>query len=118
MKPKASDVYKEATRLGLRLIPRGDKLEVAPKSRLTPEFAAVLREHKAELLALLEVPDRDLENYYAAGLHLAKQVEAGEFDGASAATLASIVEHIRDFADPLCRRALIKLTATHKTNER
>lgn len=46
----APELYQEATRRGLRLEPRGDKLAVIPANRVPPAFADVLREHKAELL--------------------------------------------------------------------
>ncbi len=45
----ASELYRQAVALGLRLEPRGDKLAVAPAGRV-PDFADVLRQHKAELL--------------------------------------------------------------------
>lgn len=42
---------------GLRLEPQGDKLRVvAPKGVLTPELAAVVAEHKWELMAALQEP--------------------------------------------------------------
>ena len=105
----ATEIYLEATRRGLRLIARGDKLEVTPKSRLSSEFAAVLREHKAQLIALLEIPDRDLEHYYADGLHMAEQILAGEFDGADSSTTENLFVRLRDFADPQCQLAVARL---------
>jgi hypothetical protein len=47
------DVYLEACRRGLRLEPAGDRLAVMPKGKCPPDFADVLREHKAELLSWL-----------------------------------------------------------------
>jgi len=47
----AQDLYLEATRRGLRLQPAGDGLlAVMPKGKCPPDFAEVLREHKAALL--------------------------------------------------------------------
>jgi len=117
MKAKVSEneIYREATRRGLRLVTRGDKLEVTPKNRLTPEFEAALREHKTELLALLEVSSRDLENYYTAGLHIADQILSGEFDSADSSTVENLFVKLRDFADPQCQRAIARL-AFNQTN--
>lgn len=47
------ELYHRAAALGLRLEPRGDKLAVIPAERVPPEFANLLRQHKAELLAWL-----------------------------------------------------------------
>jgi hypothetical protein len=49
----AMELYREATRRGLRLEPRGDKLAVKPRESVTPDFAELLRQHKGELLAWL-----------------------------------------------------------------
>ena len=49
----AKELFHEASRRGLRLEPKGDKLAVTPANRCPPDFAAVLREHKGELLAWL-----------------------------------------------------------------
>lgn len=52
----ARDLYLEAHKRGLRLEPRGDKLAVMPKGACPSDFAAVLREHKDELLDWLSHP--------------------------------------------------------------
>src|SRR5262245_35991765 len=44
------DLYLEAARRGLRLEAYGDKLAVLPKGKCPPDFAEVLRQHKAALL--------------------------------------------------------------------
>jgi hypothetical protein len=49
----APELYAEASKRGLRLEPSGDKLAVIPKGKCPPEFAQLLRQHKAELLAWL-----------------------------------------------------------------
>ena len=46
----APELYQEATKQGLRLEPRGQKLAVIPADRVSPGFADLLRKHKAELL--------------------------------------------------------------------
>ncbi len=47
------DLFLEARKRGLQLAPAGDKLAVMPKGACPTDFAAVLREHKGELLAWL-----------------------------------------------------------------
>jgi hypothetical protein len=109
MNLEPDEIYHEATRLGLRLIPRGDRLEVIPKSRLTPEFTDILLEHKTELLAFLEVADNIVRPNRASWLHVAKQLFAGEFDGADNYTLQSLTVGLRAIRDPRCQRALERL---------
>ncbi len=48
-----SEVLAEASRRGILLVPRGERLRFWPKSALTPELLAELREHKAEILAAI-----------------------------------------------------------------
>ena len=110
MKLEPNAICDEATRRGLRLIPRGDKLEVIPKSRLTPDFTNVLREHKAELLAFLECGDCNAPLARASWLHVAKQVLATEFDGLLDNSLrGSLKTGLRSINHPLCQRALERL---------
>lgn len=52
----AHDVFLEARKRGLQLAAVGDKLAVRPKGACPPDFAAVLREHKGELLHWLNRP--------------------------------------------------------------
>lgn len=52
----APELYQEAARRGLRLEPRGDKLAVIPGDRVPPDFAELLREHKAALIDWLARP--------------------------------------------------------------
>jgi hypothetical protein len=109
MKLEPNEIYQEATRRGLRLIPRGDKLEVNPKSRLTPEFTDVLREHKEELLAFLEVCNHRSPLDCAPWLHVAKQALAGEFDGADNSTIQRLAVGLRGIGHPLCQCAIERL---------
>ena len=51
------ELVAEAYRLGISLIPHGEKLRVeAPMGSLTQELRQALRENKAELIALLTEP--------------------------------------------------------------
>ena len=43
----------ELVRRGFQLSPRGDKLAVAPASKLTPEITEILKTYKPEILRLL-----------------------------------------------------------------
>ncbi|MEK7677033.1 MAG: hypothetical protein AAB676_14475 [Verrucomicrobiota bacterium] len=105
----AEALYIEATRRGLRLEPRGDKLAVLPGDRCPPDFANVLRAHKGELLSWLEARAAQLPPDCAPWLHIARQILAGEFDGADRSTRASLTICLRSIAHPLCRRALDRL---------
>jgi hypothetical protein len=53
----ATDVLAEASRRGIALTAQGDRLECAsPKGAMTPEFRAMLVEHKPEVMRLLRLP--------------------------------------------------------------
>ena len=104
------DVYREAMRRGLHLEPReGGMLAIMPPDRCPPEFVAVLRQHKGELLALLEAQAHRLPADCAPWLHIARQVTEGEFDGADRSTVESLIIGLRGIRHPLCRRALARL---------
>lgn len=105
----ALELYREATRLGLNLEPRGGKLVVIPACRCPPDFADQLRQHKCELLALLEGKTASLAPDCAPWLHVAKQVLAGEFFGADQSTVESLIIGLRGIPHPLCQRALAAL---------
>ena len=106
----AIDVYLEAMRRGLHLEPReGGMLAIMPPDRCPPEFVAVLRQHKRELLDLLEAKANHLPADCAPWLHIARQVTEGEFDGADRSTVESISIGLRSIPHPLCRRALARL---------
>lgn len=115
----AQDIYLEATRRGLRLEPRGDKLAVIPKGKCPPDFADVLRQHKPKLLSWLEGRDTTLREDEIPWLHIARQALAGEFDGADRSTCESLAIGLRSIGHPLCRRALERLgiQARKKTNQ-
>ena len=108
----ATEIYQEAVRRGLRLEPRGNKLVVIPGDRVPPDFADTLRQHKGELLDLLEAQSSRLTPDCAAWLHVAKQVLAGEFDGADGSTVASLRIGLQNIPHPLCRCAAGRLRLT------
>jgi hypothetical protein len=111
----ATELYQEAVRRGLRLESRGDKLAVIPGDRVPRDFADMLREHKRELLNWLETRAIQLTPDQVPWLHVAKQILAGEFDGAYGSTVASLKIGLRSIHHPLCVRALARLNpATSK----
>ncbi|OGB92207.1 MAG: hypothetical protein A2Z31_00040 [candidate division NC10 bacterium RBG_16_65_8] len=52
----AQALLEQLERNGLKVAARGDKLLVAPRGGLTPEVRNLLRQWKAEILALLQKP--------------------------------------------------------------
>ena len=101
----------EATQRGLRLESRGDKLAVIPASRCPPEFADTLRQHKQEILSLLEGQAAGLAPDCAPWLHVAKQILAGEFVGADGSTRQSLIIGLRSIQHQTCQQALARLTS-------
>jgi hypothetical protein len=110
----AQELYLEATKRGLRLEPRGDRLAVIPANRVPPDFANVLRAHKGELLDWLEARASNLPPDCAPWLHVGKQILCGEFQGADRSTVQSLTIGLRSIAHPICQRALEQLR-THVT---
>jgi hypothetical protein len=111
----AQTLYHEAARRGLRLEPRGDKLAVIPADRVPPDFADVLRQHKRELMDWLEARAYHLPPDCAPWLHVARQVLAGEFEGADRSTVESLTIGLRAVRHPLCEKALSRLKAKQIT---
>jgi hypothetical protein len=108
------ELYREATRRGLRLEPRGDKLAVIPAKQCPPDFADVLRQHKGELLNWLDCRAAEVAPDCAPWLHVARQIMAGEFDGCDNSTRESLTIGLRSIAHPLARRSLEKLKFNSK----
>jgi hypothetical protein len=112
-----AEVINEATRRGLRLERRGEFLAVRPKGACPPDFADVLRSHKAGILSLLEGRDAGLAPDCQPWLHVAKQVLSGEFEGADGSTVESLTVGLRGIRHALCQQALIRLTRQEKTTQ-
>jgi hypothetical protein len=104
-----TEICVRAKTLGLHLKPAGDRLAVIPGTRCPPAFAAELRQHKAELLALLQAKADNLPDDCAPWLHVAMQVLAGEFDGADKSTVESLTIGLRGISNQLCQQALARL---------
>ena len=107
----APELYREASRRGLHLEPRGDKLAVIPGDRVPLDFADVLRQHKRELLDWFETRNLDLSADCVPWLHIARHILAGEFDGADNSTRESLHIGLGRIGHPVCRRALERLDA-------
>jgi hypothetical protein len=116
----AHEIYVEATRRGLRLKIVGDKLAVIPAKRCPPDFAAVLRQHKGELLIWLDAHDSGLAPDCVPWLHVARQILAGEFEGADSSTVESLTIGLRSIQHPRCQQALSRLKSlqNHKTTKK
>jgi len=99
---------------GGRVEPAGDKLRVLLPADCLPELKAAIRQHKAEILDLFEAQSANLPPDCAPWLHVAKQVMAGEFDGADKSTVESLTIGLRAVNHALCRLALERLKLRHK----
>jgi len=106
------ELCRRAQSLGLRLQPAGDKLAVFPKGKCPPEFADVLRAHKPELLTWLEGRTAKLLDDEIPWLHVARQVMAGEFQGADRSTRESLTIGLRAIKHPECQSAATRLSGT------
>lgn len=101
------ELYRRAVSLGLRLEPRaGDMLAVIPASRCPKDFADTLRQHKRELLSLIEGSTAGLSPDCVPWVYVARQILDGEFDKADSSTVASLTIGLRGIGHPLCHCAL------------
>ena len=106
---RIAEVYAEATGLGLRLTHEGNRIGILPAGRCPPAFKEVLRMRKLELLAFLEGKALHLPPDCVEWIYIARQVMAGEFDGADRSMRGSIIIGLRDIEAPIARRALRRL---------
>lgn len=112
-------LFDRAAKLGLRLERRGDMLAVIPAKRCPPEFAETLRQHKREILSLLEGQAAGLAPDCAPWLHVAQQILAGEFDDLLDNSVRGSLEiGLRSVIHPVCRRALERLRVTGHVHHR
>ena len=110
---KPLEVYQRAVALGLKLEPEGNRLLVY-RDRCPADFADVLRQHKREIMALLEGKAYRLPADEAAWLYTARQILAGEFDGCDRSTCESLTIGLRSVGHSLARRALERLAASEQ----
>jgi hypothetical protein len=104
-------VLDRSRRLGLTLRPEGSRIAIFPGRFCPPDLLADLRAHKRELLDWLEARAAGLTRDCAPWLHVARQVLAGEFDGADKSTVQSLTIGLRGTPHPHCLRALNRLNA-------
>ncbi|HEY3862040.1 MAG TPA: hypothetical protein VGO59_09145 [Verrucomicrobiae bacterium] len=104
-----SEILLAVKQAGGRIEPAGDKLRVLLPVNCPPEIRADLRQHKRELLDLLEAKAANLPPDCALWMHVANQVLAGEFLGADKSTVESLIIGLRGISNPLCQRALARL---------
>ena len=109
-----AELLHRAGQLGLRLEARGDKLAVIPAKLCPPEFADALRQHKGEMLAMLETRLTGLPPDCVPWVHIARQILAGEFDTGDGSTLESLRIGVRNIHHPLCQSAKDYLDALTK----
>ena len=101
----------EAPAWGVKLGRRGDMLSITPPGKCPSEFKELLRENKVEILSLLEAEDDGLARDQAPWVWVARQVLAGEFEGADGSTREAVFIGLRSVQHPLCKQALEKLAA-------
>ena len=105
----AEELCQEATKLGLRLVPKGATLQVFPARLCPPDFADKLRSQKPAIMALLNAQAADLTPDCKPWLYIAQQILAGEFEGADGSTTQSLAIGLRGLKHPLSERALERL---------
>lgn len=103
-------LIKECDRREIALEHAGKILRVTPVDRTTPELMEKLRQHKWEILSVLESRKRD------AARHLAKQILFHEFDGCDDSTRRTLAAVLRAFQCPLTRRARAALKNQRRQN--
>jgi hypothetical protein len=99
---------------GGRLEPAGDKLRVLLPADCAPELKDAIRQHKYELLDLLDARAANLPPDCAPWLHIARQVMAGEFEDAHRSMIESLTIGLRSINHPHCRRAVERLSIPRK----
>jgi len=106
---EAGTILTHCRRFGLRLWRDGDRIAVAPARLCPPGLLATLRAHKQAVLNLLEAEAANLPPDCAPWLHVARQILAGEFQGADNSTVQSLTIGLQNIGHPLCRSALERL---------
>ena len=105
------EIVDAVAQLGGRLEPAGDKLRMLLPADCSPALKNVIRQHKRELLDWLEASNAGLPPDCHPWLHVARQILAGEFDGADGSTRENLTIGLRSIRYPLCERALARLKA-------
>ena len=103
MNTPLEEIFFAASRLGVNIrLVGGSFLEICPPDRVTLDFLALVREHKAELLAWLTAR--------AARRHVIRQVLQGDFDGADTPTVNRVAAELQALTPCAARNlALVRL---------
>ena len=107
LKRSMSDVQAiltRAQRLGLHLQVEGERIAIAPARLCPPELLATIREHKPEVMFLLEARAYHLPPDCVPWLNVARQVLDGEFVGCGNSTRESLTIGLRGIRHPLCQQ--------------
>ena len=105
----ALDIMRAVKALGGRLEPAGDRLRTLLPADCSLEIKNAIRQHKSELLDLLRARSAGLTPDCAPWLHIARQVLAGEFDGADRSLAESLYIGLRAIKHSDCQRASARL---------
>lgn len=108
---EAKAILTRARALGLTLRRKGDRIAVRPARLCTPDLLDTLRSQKRAIMDLLEAETTHLSRDCAPWLHIARQVLAGEFDGADGSTTESLWIGVRNIRHPVCQQAAARLRA-------
>jgi len=103
---------------GGRLEPAGDKLRVLLPADCAPELRDAIRQHKGELLGLLDARAANLPPDCVPWLYIARQVLEGEFAGADNSTVESLIIGLRGIRLPVCQQALARIQGTKRSGDR
>ena len=103
------EVIRRATQLGLTLSSKGPKLVVSPAARVPREFVPILLEHKPAILEWLASGSVAFRPDELPWIHVARQVLAGEFEGANDSLRRSIAIGLRSIRHSICRAALARI---------
>ena len=111
-----SAILQSVRQAGGRLECAGDKLRVLLPADCPPALKAAIRQHKGELLDLLNANVANKEFKILPWLHTAKQILAGEFEGLLDKSVQKTLEiGLRSISHPLSQRALQQLTHNRKS---
>lgn len=114
----AIEIMRAVKRIGGRIEPAGDRLRTFLPPDCSPEIKDAIRQHKLELLNLLEARTKGLTDDCAPWLHTARQVLASEFDGADRCLVESLTIGLRNIPHPDCQRALDHLNSLRPKKEK
>ena len=95
--------------IGGRITLAGDKLRTMLPRNCPSELKTAIRANKPEIMVLLEAKAAHLTPDCAPWLHVARQILAGEFEGADGSTIQSLTIGLRGIKHPGCQHAIERL---------